>query len=484
MEIRNGTRSSGNLTFKFFGEVAEWFKATIPSRGSYAGNRIGGSNPTPLRQFFAMPGICGIITARNTPEASHVVNAMTAAMRHQPFYKSGFLLAPEFGVHAGWVAHTFASNRVCSNEQNDITLLLAGECFVEPEIKTWLRKNGHDFTGCGDDFLVHLYEEWGDDFFARLNGSFSGVLIDRRRRKVFLFNDRYGLERIYWHETREGFYFASEAKALLRIDPELRRFDEQGVAEFLTCGCPLEERTLFRGISLLPGGASWSFENGTCVKHKYFSPESWEAQYPLSVEAFESAFQETFERVLPRYIESDSRLGISLTAGLDTRMIMAGLPKSKVNAICYTYSGQGRDTLDARLAARVAAGCGLEHKILHVDSDFLENFSAWADQTVFTTDGYFGITGAHEIYLSRQARQLSPVRLTGIFGGEVFRSVSTFKPVNLSAELLKPEMLLLKNALVERLRSFKRTFSDFCGIQRDSLEYVWDSGSLSFATLS
>ena len=98
---------------------------------------------------------------------------------------------------------------------------------------------------------------------------------------------------------------------------------------------------------------------------------------------------------------------------------MACLPETGKNAICYTYSGQVTDTLDARLAARVAAACDLEHTILRIRPDFFSNFQAHADRTIYVTDGCFGISGAHEIYMSEQARRLSPVRVTGVFGGEV-----------------------------------------------------------------
>jgi asparagine synthase (glutamine-hydrolysing) len=47
--------------------------------------------------------------------------------------------------------------------------------------------------------------------------------------------------------------------------------------------------------------------------------------------------------------------------------------------------------------------------------------------------------GAHEVYLNAQARQLAPVRLTGVFGGEILRAVSTFKLVRLSPQLTNPE---------------------------------------------
>jgi asparagine synthase (glutamine-hydrolysing) len=366
---------------------------------------------------------------------------MARSIMHESFYKSGTYSVPEMGVYGGWVAHedSFAAGQIFFNEQRDIALFFSGECFVDPETRSHLRQKGHELGEVAGSWLVHLYEEEGDRFFEKLNGLFSGLLIDKRKSKAFLFNDRYGVERLYWHETEDATYFASEAKALLRILPELRAFDEEGVARFLTYGCTLEWRTLFRDVQLLPGGSVWSFENGKRHKRKYFSPEIWESQPILTVEAFESEFQETFKRILPRYFESESRIGISLTAGLDTRMIMACRRKAAEQPVCYTFSGENGQTLDDRLAKRVAETCGLEHRLLRIGPDFFSDFASHADRTVFVTDGCFGVLGAHEIYLNRQARQLAPVRLTGNYGSEILRGVSTFKPLALSPNLFNPD---------------------------------------------
>jgi asparagine synthase (glutamine-hydrolysing) len=386
-----------------------------------------------------MSGITGIISQKPPEECCCLVQAMTATLKQESFHASGTHFVPGMGVYAGWVAdeNSHAAKQPFVNEQGDVILILCGECFPDPQARNELRQKGHYPETNKLTWLVHLYEEQGEQFFGNLNGLFSGLLIDKRKGKAFLFNDRFGVERIYWHQTADTFYFASEAKALLRILPESRRFDEQGVAQFLAYGTTFEERTLFKGISFMPGASLWSFHNGTSARHKYFSPEIWESQTPLSAESFDFAFQETFRRILPRYFESDLKLGISLTAGLDTRMIMACLPQTAMNAVCYTYSAQNTNILDARLASRVAATCDLQHRILEITPDFFTDFSTWVDKTIYATDGYFGITGAHEIYLSRQARELSPVRLTGIFGGEIFRSVSMFRPLNLSRELFQ-----------------------------------------------
>jgi asparagine synthase (glutamine-hydrolysing) len=387
-----------------------------------------------------MPGIYGIISQKPAQECHDLVTSMARCLMHEPFYVSGTHSVPDMGVYGGWAVpeDSFAAGQTFSNEQKDIALLFSGECFKDHAEGTDLGQERRTPARNSGDWLVHHYEQEGNRFFEQLNGLFSGLLIDKRERKAFLFNDRYGVERIYWHRTDDAFYFASEAKALLRILPELRAFDGEGVAQFLNYGCTLDWRTLFRGVELLPGASVWSFENGKCHKRKYFSPATWETQSGLSVKSFESEFQETFKRVLPRYFESAPRIGISLTGGLDSRMIMACLPQNVEQPVCYTFAGREGRLLDARLAARAAKACGLEHHILRIGPDFFSDFASHADRTVYVTDGCFGILGSHEIYLNKQAHELAPVRITGNYGSEVLRGMSTFKRIGLSSHLFDP----------------------------------------------
>jgi asparagine synthase (glutamine-hydrolysing) len=372
-----------------------------------------------------MPGITGLISRKPADECRRLVGEMTASMCRQPFYESGTRECPELGIYGGWVAHAQSYAARLSGVQADGTILFfSGECVadsVEPEVAA-------------------LYRKQGDAFVSGLNGLFSGLLVDPARGRALLFNDRYGIERLYVHETADALYFASEAKALLRVLPDVRALDDRGVAELLAFGCTRGRQTLFRGVELLPGGTQWTLENGLCRKEQYFSPSSWEAQPALTEEAFTEAFAETFERVLARYVGDGSRLGISLTGGLDTRIIMSCLPPTPAAPVCYTFSGEGDRLLDERIAARVAAACRLPHHVLRVGANFLASYPALVDRTVDASDGTFGATGAHEIYLNLLARDLAPIRLTGNFGSEVLRNRPTFKPIGLSSDLLAPEI--------------------------------------------
>lgn len=354
---------------------------------------------------------------------------MIASMAHEPSYVAGSFSAPEIGVHVAWLTHpnSFAFRESGAHEGGALGVAFAGECFDVP-------------AECRGRYIVRNYMDRGEAFISSLNGLFSGVVVDRRRGRSIIFNDRYSSERIYYHKNKDALYFASEIKALLRVLPELRKFDNEGVAQHLAYGCTMADKTLFHGVSRLPGATCWLWDrDGRDRRTPYFSTADFESLGPLSPRQFSTQFNETFTKVLPKYGDSDEPLGISLTGGLDTRMIMACLEPAASRQVCYTFAGSSDNLLDSRIAAKVAQRLGLGHHIIRIGKPFLDRFSEHLDSTVTVTDGNAGTLGAHEIYLNRQARNLAGIRLTGNFGSEVLRSASTFKPLGLDSSLFEPE---------------------------------------------
>ena len=187
-----------------------------------------------------------------------------------------------------------------------------------------------------------------------------------------LFNDRYGLQRLYYHEAKDTFYFAAEAKAILKVRPELRSADPRGLGEFIVCGCVLENRTLFPGIHVLPPGSAWVFRGGQLEKKDaYFEPKEWEEEEPLNAETYYSSLRDVFVRNLPRYFNGKERVGVSLTGGLDTRIIMAWRKAAPNSLPCYTFGSMYRDNQDVKLARRVAKICGQQHEVITTGKEFL-----------------------------------------------------------------------------------------------------------------
>src|SRR6478736_1953664 len=323
-----------------------------------------------------MPGIVGFIssTAGNQPA---VLQQMLNSMLHETFYSHGTFFQPEFGLNIGWACHqgSFADCLPIWNSRRDVCLIFSGEHFPNESDKQIARQYGCDDPSDDGSWLVGLYEKKGAGFFERLNGLCCGVLIDLRKRKVILFNDRYGLKRIYFHEHKSGFYFASESKALLKVLPELRQLDTQSLGEYVSCGCVLQNRTLFAGISILPGGSNWTFSpDGSCHKTCYFDAKQLENQSVLSTEEYTTRLTETFSNILPRYLAGRQPVGVSMTGGIDTRMILAWLGQGRPDLFGYTFGGSYRDCADVSLSRQLAKACDLSHQTIPVGDGFLSKF--------------------------------------------------------------------------------------------------------------
>ena len=414
-----------------------------------------------------MPGIVGLITKVPRERAEPELQAMLAALRHESFYRTGTWIDESLGIYVGWVARegSFSDGMPLCNEREDMVLVFSGEEFPEPASARRLKERGHKLGRGAPSYLVHLCEE-DPTFPAGLNGRFHGLLTDRNRGTATLFNDRYGMHRIYYHESRAAFYFAAEAKAILAVRPELRSVDPRGLGEFVACGCVLGNRSIFKGVEVLPPASAWVFQRGSLErKDSYFQPREWEEQAPLKLEPYYEELRSVFSRNLPRYFDGEAQIGMSLTGGLDTRMIMAWHKAPPGSLPCYSFGGPFRDNQDVLIARQVARVCQQPHLVIPVGDEFLSRFSRYAERTVYLTDGCADVSRSPDLYASEQVREVAPVRMTGNYGGEVLRRVRAFKPVQPTAGLFRPELLaqvdLAKRTYAGLLRGHALSFAVF-----------------------
>jgi len=403
-----------------------------------------------------MPGIVGLITKMPRQWAEPQLRRMVDALDHAPFYATGTWTNESLGAYAGWVVRkgSFSEGMPFANEKGDAVLLFSGEDFPEPGLADRLKARGHAVDGKGPSYLIHSYEE-DPGFPASLNGLFQGILADMTRGVAMLFNDRYGMKRIYYHESEEAFYFAAEAKAILAVRPELRRVAPKALGEVIALGCVLENRSLFEGIHVLPPASAWRFRNGS-IEHKasYFHTSTWEEQTALEPEPYYQELRDVFSRNLPRYFNGGQRLGMSLTGGLDTRMIMAWCKVPPRSLPCYTFGGPYRDCQDVTIARRIAKLCGQSYRVIRLGTEFLSKFATYAERTVYLTDGCAGVNRAADLYANEIAAEIAPVRMTGNYGSEILRRLRMFKPVAPPAGLYCPELLSSIQAASETYARF------------------------------
>src|SRR5213079_2225092 len=155
-----------------------------------------------------------------------------------------------------------------ANEDGSIHVVQNGEIYNYRELRRDLERAGHTFRTHGDtEVLLHLYEEHGDSFAARLRGMFAVAIWDARRRRLVLARDRFGIKPLYYRDADGELSFASELRALPRGQVDLDALES--FLAFNSIPAPL---TIFREVRKLPAGHLLSWEDGAVRVERFARP--------------------------------------------------------------------------------------------------------------------------------------------------------------------------------------------------------------------
>jgi asparagine synthase (glutamine-hydrolysing) len=390
-----------------------------------------------------MPGIVGLITKQPRSTAEPQLLAMLKAICHEAFYSTGTWVDEQRGIYVGWAAlpGSLSDGMPLCNEREDVRLIFSGEDHPGPQTATRLRNRGHSVGTTEAAHLVHLYEE-DASFVQNLNGVFHGLIVDQARGVATLFNDRYGMHRLCYHESRDAFYFAAEAKAILAARPELRVADPRSLGEFIACSCVMEDRTIFKDIRVLPAASAWTFRNATLDRRStYFDPHSWENQTSLPPEAYYQELRSTLLTNLPRFFSGRQQMGIAITGGLDTRLILACHPPDPGTLPSYTFGSKFRESQDVRVGREVARVCRQQHQVIPIGDEFLNAFPSYAERSIYLTEGAVDVCRTSDLYVSQKVREITPAKIVGTYSSEILRRAVMFKAVEPVAGLFSPDFL-------------------------------------------
>jgi len=188
---------------------------------------------------------------------------------------------------------------------------------------------GHRFRTRSDtEVIVHAWEAWGEEAFARFNGQFAVALWDARAGALVLARDRLGVRPLHLLEHGGRLWFASEVKALFAGAPDApRALDPVGLSETFTFWTVVPPQTVFRGVTELEPGHVRTYRDGSCRDRAFWAP-----RYPAAPgEGFPGSLAEAAERVEAaleqavrlRMLRADVPVGSYLSGGLDSTLVAA-----------------------------------------------------------------------------------------------------------------------------------------------------------------
>ena len=275
-----------------------------------------------------------------------------------------------------------------------------------------------DLAGRRLALLVGDDAEWRETRGRSCMGSAACVAWDPMRSSLGVLSSVVGLPPLFIYREPGAVAVASELGLLRAIRGARFTIDPQAAVQLFEVGYPLDHRTLFREVTLMPAGHSLRAEAAGRIELK----SAWEPPAPppgANACSLLPAQIEAFRHAVGRLRLSDSVF--SLTGGLDTRAILAALAPAGVTLTAFTLSGGGRLCLDARLAKELCRAYGLPHVVVALDEGFLKDLPRYVIEASQLSGGLASLEQAHEIFLYRQLEGLGSRRLCGHVGNQIGR---------------------------------------------------------------
>ena len=384
-----------------------------------------------------MCGIYGLVARDGAARVEAVLPRMAASLVHRGPDGDGAAISGQAALGCRRLAIIDVAGGVqpLRNETGDVIAVCNGEIYNSAPLRSALQARGHRFRTRSDaEVLPHLYEEHGLDFVDSLDGMFGLAVWDARRGRLVLARDRLGEKPLYYAATPDGFFFASEPKALLASGAVSNAPDWDALAVYLRTGFVPAPASAFRDIVKLPPGGRLVLEGEGLAVDRYWEVAPLLAAPPLALdlEAAAEALRAHLARAVRAALVSDVPLGLFLSGGLDSTAI-AALARPAVDGELATFAlGFDVAGFDEREHAALAArALRTRHRTLTITPElFLEGVRGLvplldeplADPALVPT-----------FLLARFARTEVKVVLVGEGGDELFAGYPTYLGGRLSA---------------------------------------------------
>lgn len=276
-----------------------------------------------------MCGLCGVFHLDNWPVSAAAITKMNEAIKHRGPDGEGIWTDGPVGLghrRLAIIDLTASGHQPMSNETGDVLIVYNGELYNHLDLRIQLEAKGHQFHSRSDtETVVHAYEEWDDDCLARFNGMFAFAVWDKRRRRLFLARDRFGVKPLYYYFDGRRLVFASEVKAILAYPDVRRTICYPALNEYFTFQNTLSDLTLFEDIRLLPAGnfLSLDLEHRQLSQSQYWDYDFSDTRSTIAMEEATERLQFLFSQAVSRQLMSDVPLACYLSGGLDSGSITA-----------------------------------------------------------------------------------------------------------------------------------------------------------------
>jgi asparagine synthase (glutamine-hydrolysing) len=324
-----------------------------------------------------MCGIAGQFNfERREPVERETIIRMARSIAHRGPDDEGFFIAGPIGL--GFrrlsIIDLGGGHQPMSDAEETVWVIFNGEIYNYKELRAELQGKGHDFrTNSDTEVIIHGYKEWSTDVFNHVNGMFGLAIWDVRNQRLVVARDAMGIKLVYYKVNNGRLIFGSEVRPVIAAEQRKPNVDPVALNLFLRFRYTPSPLTIFDGIRKLAPGTMLVLENGECRQKRWYSYTRVPFLDGKDEEEAEQELLELYRGAVRRHLLSDVPVGILLSGGLDSGLLLALMNEQGGPWPAYTI-GYGETFEDDELAdaAETAAMLGARHVTVKLDRDEFE----------------------------------------------------------------------------------------------------------------
>ena len=406
-----------------------------------------------------MCGICGEMRFDGTQTSNIRSKIMLDAISSRgPDNTGSYIDKNIFLGHKRLSVIDISSNSDQPMEDNDLIIVFNGVIFNYKKLRDTLSREGYEFFSGGDtEVILKCYKHYGEDMLNHLDGVFSFVIYDRNSGEFFCARDRLGIKPFYYTYTKDAFAFSSNTAAFID-DKKHFSINKKSLHHQFTLHSvvPAPDTILSNIFKLEPGSFIRVNSDGKISKTKYYSFN----YIKLNTKNNDREIIEETDRLLLKAIEkrfytADVDVGVLLSGGLDSSLIVAMASKhnlSDINTFSIGFPTIGNEEgNEFYYSDKVSKQFKTNHHKYNISQD--ELFGSLDDVVKAMPEPMFSQDSAAFYLLAKKVSLKQKVVLSGQGADELFGGYFWYKKMDQT-----------KGSSVEKFTQhyFDREHDDYC----------------------
>jgi asparagine synthase (glutamine-hydrolysing) len=327
-----------------------------------------------------------------------------------------------------------AGDQPMTDSELGLSLVFNGCIYNYRELRSELEGHGYRFFSHSDtEVILKAYHKWGADCVQHFYGMFAFVIAERDSGRLVMGRDRLGIKPLYLSRAGNRLRFASTLPGILAAGDVDTSIDRVALHHYMSFHSIVPApNTILKGVEKLPAATLRILEaDGRQTDRLYWQPSFTRPAKALSPNAWQELLLEKLKKAVERRMVADVPIGVLLSGGLDSSLIVALLAESGQRGLT-TFSigfeaGGGESGDEFHYSDMVAKAFDTRHHQIRIPNSRL--LSGIDEALVHMSEPMISHDAVAFFLLSEQVSHYVKVVQSGQGADEVFAGYDWYPPL-------------------------------------------------------